>query len=108
MSCGVVELGLPLVIGLLAGVAWISAAILAHAAWRRPRIGALTERAVIAVVFAILGTFYFLVTVNTTTGYALLPLEAARFVVRLLVVVVLLIPAWWTFLYLSGRLGGDR
>lgn len=96
------------VIGILAVVSWVSAAVLLYAAHQRPRIGALNERAVIAVVFAVFGTFYTVVTINTTSGYALIPIEVARLITRALVAVELLIPAWWTWLWATGQLGGRK
>jgi hypothetical protein len=49
----------------------------APGAWQRPRIGALTERAAIAVVLAIFGSVCVVLVLNTDSGHALIPIEAA-------------------------------
>ena len=81
-----------------------SAAVLVRAACQRPRIGALTERALIAVVIALFGLVYSAVAINTELGSALFGTDVARIGVRATVIVLLGIPAWWTTLYLTGRL----
>ena len=95
---------LPSIIVLLTVIAIASAVVLVRAAVAKPRIGALTERAGIAVVIALFGIVYSAVAVNTEMGHAMFASEAARLGVRATVIVLLGIPAWWTFLYLTGRL----
>ena len=100
MSNGV----LPALIAVLTVVAVVSAAVLVHAAYIKPRIGALTERAIGAVVIAVFGFVYSIVAFNNQLALDWWTTEVSVFIVRCGVVTVLLIPAWWTFLYLSGRL----
>lgn len=97
---------LPFAIVCLTVVAIISAAVLIHAAAIRPPIGALTERAAMAVLIAVFGMFYSVVVINTEIGMALFSLETGRLIGRLVVVALLLLPAYWTALYLTGNLGG--
>ena len=66
---------------------------------------ALTERASVAVGLAIFGTVYSLAVVNTEYVRMFDSSDVVN-VVRAAVVVVLLLPAWWSFLYLTDRLGG--
>lgn len=93
---------------LLTLIAVASAAVLVHAAVQKPHIGALTERAAIAVIIALFGAVYSVVAVNTELGQQLFGSDVGRFAVRLIVIVLLAIPAWWSALYLTGRLGGGR
>ena len=95
---------LPSIIVMLTVVAVASAVVLVRAAMAKPRIGALSERALIAVVIAAFGLVYSAVAINTELGSALFAAEAARLGVRATVIVLLAIPAWWTVLYLTGRL----
>ena len=98
---------LPVLIAVLTIVAAVpSAIILVRAAVRRPRVGALMERATAAVVIAAFGVVYTIVAFDTELG--LLDLDGARLVVRLGVVALLCVPVWWTALYLAGKLGSDE
>lgn len=97
---------LPVLIAVLTIVAVPSAIILVRAAVRRPRVGALMERATAAVVIAAFGVVYTIVAFDTELG--LLDLDGARLVVRLGVVALLCVPVWWTALYLAGKLGSDE
>ena len=99
---------LPALIVALSIVAVGSALILVRATLIRPRIGALTERAAIAVVIALFGAVYSFVALNTELRSAILTTDEGRTLVRCMVVVLLAIPAWWTWLYLGGRLGGGK
>lgn len=93
------------VIWFLTGAAWLSAIILVYLAWGA-KVGALTERAVIAVGIAAFGTVYSLAAYNT--DYAqIIPAETVKFLVRISVVFLLLLPVWWTILYATGRLGDN-
>ena len=92
------------IIVVLTVVSIASAAVLVRAAYQRPRIGALTERATIAVVIAAFGLVYSAAAINTGLGSTLFTTDAARLGVRATVIVLLGIPAWWTLLYLTGRL----
>lgn len=85
--------------------AWVSALILMRLA-RGSKVGALTERAVIAVGIALFGTAYSLAVVNTEL-IQILPSETVRDLLRIAVVVLLLLPVYWTILYFTGRLGDN-
>lgn len=100
--------GLPVLIIILSVAAVISAVVLVAAAVQKPRIGALTERAAIAVILAVFGAVYSVVAVNTELDQAMFTTDVGRLAVRLIVVLLLAIPAWWTILYLTGRLGGGQ
>ena len=97
---------LPLAIWALGVYAWLSAAVLMRAAYRHPRIGALTERAVVAVCIAIFGTIYGAVVFNTEVA-RFVDVPTAMVVVRLGVVMLLCLPAWWSWRFATGRLGGN-
>lgn len=99
---------LPIAVAILTVVAWLSAYVLVRAAMPRPRIGALTERAAIAVLIAVFGTVSTFLVFNTESGRAILPSEAARVLFRLCLLFLLGVPAYWTWLYRSGRLGGGQ
>jgi hypothetical protein len=92
----------------LTAVSWVSFAVLGRAAWVKPRIGALTERAFIAVIIAMLGTVSCLIVWNTDHGYLLFPREIASLLFRLSVLAVLTVPAIWLALWLAGRLGQGK
>ncbi len=94
----------PLLIFLTLG-SWTSFLVLGHAAFRRPRIGALTERTFIAFVLAVLGTVSSLLRYNTDSGFALFPQPVAALVFASTMLVVLTIPTVWLVLWLMGRLG---
>jgi hypothetical protein len=98
---------LPIALVILALSSWFSTALLLRAAWLRPRIGALTERAAIAVILAIFWTVCVVLVLNTDSGHALIPLDVALVVFRICLLILLLIPTYWLWLYLSNRLG-DR
>ncbi len=84
---------------------WASTVLLFRAALLRPRIGALTERAVIALIISAFGTVCAFLVMNTETGGSLLALDAARVVFRLLLLGFLLVPVYWLWLYATNRLG---
>jgi len=96
---------LPGAIWTLTVLAWLSAAVLVRAA-RGAQIGALTERAIVAVGLAVFGTAYSLAVYNTEIA-RLLPDDVVMLCLRLFVIAVLLLPCYWTLLYLSGRLGDN-
>jgi hypothetical protein len=91
------------VIWVLTAIAWLSAVILLALA-RRSHVGALTERALIAVAIALFGTVYSIVIYDSSVT-DILPFEAARVLLRAVVVLLLLLPVYWTVLYFTGRLG---
>ncbi len=98
------NVALAAVIVVLTVVAWISAAILVHASRKRPRIGALTERATVAVVVAIFGTVYSFTVMNAQIG-AWVDVPTMVLVIRCAVILLLLMPAWWVYLYATRKLG---
>lgn len=85
--------------------AWVSAAVLGRAALRPPHIGALTERAVIAVVIALLGTISCIIVLNTDLGRPWFPVAISSALFRLSVLGVLAVPLTWLILWYLGRLG---
>jgi hypothetical protein len=94
---------LALVIWALTLYAWLSAIVLIRVARHRPRIGTLTERAIVAVCIALFGTAYSLLMLNTEF-LDIVALDQAIVFVRAFVVVLLTIPAWWSWMLLTGRL----
>lgn len=101
-------IGVPafLLIALGAGCVF-SAVVLVAAAIRRPWIGALIERAVIAVLIAFFALVYSLVAYDTELGRQIFSTEEARFLVRGAAVLLFAVPTVWVMLYLTGRLGDD-
>jgi hypothetical protein len=85
--------------------AWLSTAILVWAARKPPRIGALTERAVIAVIIALFLTAIAVIVWNTDSESALFAADVARVVFRVCVLLLGLVPVSWCVLWVSGRLG---
>jgi hypothetical protein len=98
---------LSVLVVILVPFSWVSAVVLAHAAYQRPRIGALTERAVVAVAIAVMVTAGGLLTVNRTSDHSLFPVDIARIVFSLAVIAVGSVPLAWTYLWFRGRLGED-
>jgi len=94
---------LPAVILILTIAAWVSAAVLMNAA-RGAHIGALTERAVAAVMIAAFGTFYSL-TIYNNEVLGVVSREDINALRRLAVVVLLAVPVYWLVLYLTRCLG---
>lgn len=86
-------------------LAWISFVVLGRAARRPPRIGALTERTIIAAVIAALGTVSCLIVVNTDAGRPLFDANTASLLFRFVILAVLTVPTVWLALWLTGRLG---
>jgi hypothetical protein len=86
-------------------VSAVSAVILVLAAIRPPRIGALVERAVIALDIVFVGVVYSLVAWDTDLGRVVLSTEIARVAVRFAVVTLLALPAIWTAMLITGNLG---
>lgn len=99
---------LAVVIFVMVPFAWVSAFVLAHAARGPRRIGALTERAVIAFAIAIMVTTGALLTYNRSTDSPVLTVEGARILFSLSLIVIGAIPVFWTALWLTGRLGDGR
>lgn len=93
---------------LAALVAWIATALLVARAIRRPRIGALTERAGLSVLLALFGTLCVVLVYNTETGQSVLPIDAARTAFRVCLFLMLLVSPAWLLLFITNRLGGGR
>lgn len=85
--------------------AWPAAIILVRAAYGA-HIGALTERAIVAVGLALFGTAYSFVVVNAELA-PILDTRALVILVRVGVVGLLLLPLIWTGFYWLGRLGDN-
>lgn len=100
--------GLVIALTCFAIASWGSTFLLARAAYRHPRIGALTERAIIAFVLSVFGSAAVLIVWNTESGLAFFPIEIARTISRFDLFVLLLIPIAWLVLYATNRLGGGR
>lgn len=84
---------------------WLSSLVLLRAARRPPRIGALSERAAIALAIAIMVTAGGLITFNRTADHAFFPVDVARIIFSLAIIAVGSVPVAWTILWLTGRLG---
>jgi hypothetical protein len=97
------EIVLAGVILILTVYAWLSAFVLIRVARHRPRVGSLTERAVVAVFIAIFGTVYSVNMLNTQFLH-ILDMTGAIVVVRIAVMFLLTIPAWWSWMLVTGRL----
>lgn len=83
----------------------VSTVLLVSEARKPPRIGALSERAVIAVGITIMvlsGTF---ITLNRILGNSLFAVEAARLLFLASLILLEFIPVVWLVLLYSRRLG---
>lgn len=89
----------------LAPFSVLSTAVLWHAARGKPRIGALTERAALALVIAVMVCSGALITLNRLTSNFLFPLEWARLLFLSSLVLLACVPVAWLFLWLTNRLG---
>lgn len=83
----------------------ISTVLLVGEANKRPRIGALVERAIIGVAIAVMVVSGSLLTINRINGYALFPIEAARNLFLASLIVLEFVPVLWLFLLFTRRLG---
>ena len=99
---------LPVAIWALSAYAWFSAVVLVRAACcEHPRIGALSERALVAVIIATFGTVYSVVIFNAEILGYIVDIDTMRVVRRLAVMMLLLVPVWWSWMFATGRLGGN-
>lgn len=89
----------------LVPITWLSTGILAVFAIQRPRIGALTERAAIALIISLLITASAILVLNTMTGRALFDADAARLIFRISLLGLGLVPVAWLYLFFANRLG---
>lgn len=95
---------LAVTIGILTIASWASTFLLIKAAVIKPRIGALTDRALIATIISAFGTVSMLLVINTETGAAFFALDVARATFRVSVLALLLVPVLWIVLFLTDRL----
>jgi hypothetical protein len=96
------------VLALLAIAAWIATGILVTRAIRRPRIGALTERAFLSVLLALFGSVCVVLLYNRETGYSIIPIDVARGAFSGLLFLLLLVSPAWLLLLATDRLGGRQ
>ena len=87
----------------LTAYAWGAAIVLFRVAVRHPHLGPLLERTIVALILALFGTGFSLVTINTEAAHVVSPADAVV-VVRVLVMALLSIPVVWSWMYLTGRL----
>jgi hypothetical protein len=102
-----VNIGLvpPWLIAAGALISWLSAIGLVIAARSaQPRVTALTERAVVAVVISVFLTMYAFFAYNTQLGFALLPAGDALWLLRVGVLGLSFIGPAWLLLWATGRL----
>lgn len=82
---------------------WPLAITLLRLSRQRPYIRALSERAGLATIIAIVTTVYVAVAINSHLDFALFDAEAARVVVRSAIFVIGLYPLYWVWAYYTGR-----
>ena len=83
----------------------ISTVLLVGEANKRPRIGALVERAIIGVAIAVMVVSGSLLTINRINGYSLFPIEVARILFLGSLIMLEFVPVLWLFLLFTRRLG---
>lgn len=83
----------------------ISTFLLVREARRPPHIGALTERAFIASVIALMVITGTGITINRLTGYSIAPIEVARVLFLASLILLEFVPLIWTVLLWTRRLG---
>lgn len=83
----------------------ISTVLLIGEANKRPRIGALTERAIIGVAIAVMVISGCLLTINRINGYSLFPIEVARLVFLASLILLEFVPVIWLYLLFTRKLG---
>lgn len=82
---------------------WLVAATLIRLSIISPSIKALSERAGLAVLIAMVTTIYAFVALNTVSGLTFFDAPTVRTVVRLLIIGIGLYPLWWAWSYYTGR-----
>lgn len=96
----------PVFIAIGAIVSWLSAIGLCWAAYlAKPRVGALTERAVLALGISAFLTVYALVAANTTSGYLWFPFEDGVTLLRVAALGLSLVAPIWLVLWWTDNLG---
>jgi hypothetical protein len=82
---------------------WPVAIILVRTSLRAPSVRALRERALLAVVIAVVTNVFLLTVFNTEAGRILWSNDTGREIVRLLIVGLGLVPqAYWLLLFVTG------
>ena len=87
---------------------WPVAIILIRLARIRPTIRALTERAILAVIIAIVTTVYWFIAINTQLGFPVITPTGSMFIIRCTIVTIGLYPLWWLWSYSTGRFKGTK
>lgn len=82
---------------------WPVAIILIRLSRMSPSIKALSERAWLAALIALVTTVYVVVTWNTQFGYNWFTFDTGRTIVRLSILGIGLYPLWWLWAYYTGR-----
>lgn len=88
--------------------AWGSTLLLGSRAVRRPYIGALIERFLIAVLISWILTSGTLITWNRETGYSAFGIDAGRALFTAGLFGLAPVPIVWLLLFATNRLGGGR
>jgi hypothetical protein len=85
-------------------LAWVLpiAALLCHAAWKRPRYWSLTLLALLTVGISLLELAYVFAATNALLGYPV-PQEVAQLTFRIAAFVVALFPPLFWWVYATGR-----
>lgn len=83
----------------------VCSVILWRAAIVKPHIGALTERAWIAGIIALMVISGTVITINRLNGYNLFPIEMARVLFLVSLILLEFVPVAWMGLWMTGRLG---
>lgn len=87
---------LSLALAALALASWLSTYLLIEEARKAPRIGALTDRAVIGVLLSVMGTAGLVLSIAT--------FDPARFIFAGSFLALVVMPSWWLFRFFTGRL----
>lgn len=95
-------------LGCFALASWLSSALLVRAAIKRPWIGALVERSVLAVLLSFYGSLGWLLTWNRESGYALFPIDLARALFVASLFLLFVVPVLWLGLFGTNKLGGGQ
>jgi hypothetical protein len=86
--------------------AFMSTLLLLMAA-RREHIGALTERAIVAVVMVIHGAVSAVTIWNNDLGHPFYDAPTGMLMLRLTLAALMAVPVYWTALWFTGRLGDN-
>jgi hypothetical protein len=84
-------------------VNWPVAILLVRLSVQRPRIRSLAERALLAVLIAVVTTVYSLIVLNSADGYAVIDRDSAQAIIRIFFLALGLYPLWWLWAYWTDR-----